>query len=359
MRHVHIPDEILRIILSRFPGKALLRLRCLSKQWNGVISDPYFMNSRSRPMIFLPNQYPLAVLDDKEEDNNPYSILKIKPPQELETHLHAYTGTKVSIIGTFNGLVILSLTSDSYLRTHMYLYNPLTSTSKKLLVMNKNFLGYSNSYVFGFSYDDFKIVRFAICNGSYQITYDVFDLKTSLWSKPQLYPRRDFWFWNDTGMFVNGFLYWLIVVNSIDFEILALNVKEMMFSRIYLPNGCNYNHACRYKGTIMGSQNGRLCMINKNNKTSFDMWVMKEQAWLKATSFTFGLELEGNFINEFYPMCILSNGKILLTNGSHQLVIFNTITGSHKMVDDLFVHFLEAFVWLSTICVFQQEALLD
>ncbi|KAI3793447.1 hypothetical protein L1987_36066 [Smallanthus sonchifolius] len=62
----NVCDDVLYNILGRLPGKPLLRLRCVSKHWNCLISDPYFMKSRSRRMILLPftRPRPLVVIDE-------------------------------------------------------------------------------------------------------------------------------------------------------------------------------------------------------------------------------------------------------------------------------------------------------
>lgn len=84
-------------------------------------------------------------------------------------------------------------------------------------------------------------------------------------------------------------------------EILALNVKEMLFSKIKLPHVLDIREMILlkiydYGGKILGSLNGSLCPIykNDNSTTRFDVWVMKKQGaenpWLKVCSFTFGLE---------------------------------------------------------------------
>ena len=87
----------------------------------------------------------------------------------------------------------------------------------------------------------------------------------------------------------------------------------------------------------MSSLNGCLCLITKSDTITFDVWVMKKQGienlWSKMFSFKF--HLEGNPFVEFHPMHILGAGKILLTNGSNQLLIYDTLNDSYKMLDDL------------------------
>ncbi|KAI3799716.1 hypothetical protein L1987_35015 [Smallanthus sonchifolius] len=181
----NVCDDVLYSILGRLPGKPLLRLRCVSNRWNALISDPYFMKSRSRRMILLPYTRPLVAIDEKVP-------VKDKAHSMVGIHYPLEKSMVVSIVGTFNGIVLLALT-DFYksLRCELVLYNPLTCASNKLLVMDPL---YQTSFVFGFA--DLKIVRFEVFNDS-MYRCDAFDLKTSSWSSRPLYLIRDFRFGGD------------------------------------------------------------------------------------------------------------------------------------------------------------------
>ncbi|KAF5770572.1 putative F-box domain-containing protein [Helianthus annuus] len=96
----NVGDDILHNILARLPGKPLLRFRCVSKHWNGLISDPYFMKSRSRRMILLPFPRPLVALDDNV-------------PVEDEAHSMDMVSSTIYVPGTRAGLLLGSL--DGYL----------------------------------------------------------------------------------------------------------------------------------------------------------------------------------------------------------------------------------------------------
>ncbi|KAF5770599.1 putative F-box domain-containing protein [Helianthus annuus] len=333
MANVHIGDDVLRNILARLPGKPLLRFRCTSKHWNRLISDPYFMKSRSRRMVLFPLLKPLVAIDENVPvKDKTHSMVRIpSPPQHQE-------GLEISIVGTFNGIVLLALTHKSF-SCQLILYNPLTCASNVLVVMDPPSSECKFSYVFGFGHGetmhDLKIVRFEFIAPILWFKWDVFDLKTSSWSTPQ-YMKRGFWFWGDVGVFLNGFLYWVIYEYPC-FEILALNVKEMVFSRIKLPNGLEHTWL------LLESTGGCLCVITIIGTTRFDMWLMKEEcdenSWTKVHSFTFGLK--DDCCCKFLPVCILGNTKILLTNCSIQLVIYDTSKGSGIMLNgsETFDHF--------------------
>ncbi|XP_071712376.1 F-box/kelch-repeat protein At3g06240-like [Rutidosis leptorrhynchoides] len=334
-------DDILNNILARLPGKSLLRFRCVLQHWNRLISDPSFMESRSRRMILLKHPTPFVVIDEKEAP----SLNKI--PSPFEEIITEYT--KVSIVGTLKGIVILVVT-DLCFRCHMYLYNPLTRASKLLDVMDPPSSKFRPFYTFGFGYgattNDLKIFRFGDLDDPLWITCEVFDIKSSSWrgTSPKYPLKRNTHLWGE-GIFLNDCLYWFISV--IDFGILALDIKEMVFSNINLPSGKDATklyYSCaddddQYVGVILGSLNGCLCMIDKKTDIGFELWMMKEEQggvkinnpWSKARTFTFGLEYNYYFDN-FHPMCILANGKILLTDGSNQFVIFDTSNDSFETV---------------------------
>lgn len=313
-------------------------------------------------MILLPFPRPLVVIDDNVPvDDKAHYMVRIRSPLEHQE------GVEVSVVGTFNGIVLLVLINVSLRNSHMILYNPLTCASKMILEMDPPTFDYE-PYVFGFDPNDLKVIRigtFDIPNRN-RFTCDVFDLKTSSWCRSH-YLRREYCFWDNVGTFLNGVLYW--VFSLFKNQILALNVKDMVFSKIKLPPGFFYVWAS------LSSINGCLSIINRIEARSFDVWVMKEQgvadSWLKTCSFTFGLD-PNNSVNEFRPICILGNGKILITqfmNGSNQLVMYDKSNDSYEtlnglagldhlklihMIDDLInmysIEYVESLVSPSDIC---------
>ncbi|KAF5761969.1 putative F-box domain-containing protein [Helianthus annuus] len=291
MADVYIGDDALRNILTQLPGKPLLRFRCVSKHWNSLISDPYFLKSRSRRMILLSHTRPLVVIDDNvPAEDEGHSMVRIPSPLLHEK------GTHVMIVGTLNGIVVLAL-HDTSLRSHLILYNPLTYASKILVAMDPPSSGYP--YVFGFNTGDLKIVRIKFVNHYKHdklYEFDAFDLKTSSLSKPKEF-LQDFHLAGDAGIFLCGWLYWSALFD--DGGILALDVKEMFFSKVILP----VSHH-EYVGLVLGSLDGCLSIsyTESDSLNTFHVWMLNEEySWLKAHSFTFGPE---DIPNEFYPLYI-------------------------------------------------------
>ncbi|PWA46502.1 F-box domain-containing protein [Artemisia annua] len=259
----------------------------------------------------------------------------------------------VSVVGTFNGIVLLVL-EDTLLCTHMILFNPFTQVYNKVpdppartSVRPRQGRFYESDLHIGFGAtpDDFKIVRFFEAQESLNKVKSyscyVFSVKKSLWSKPN-YFTQNFRFHNDVGMFLNGFLYWIIRVHD-DTDstklILALDIKKIALSTINVPNRCGfcrYSNLTRYRQwkyceAILGKVHGCLCIINLGSDgLMFNLWVMKEQgvgnSWSIAHSFR--LQIVGLFL----PICILDNGKILFLDMSKnkKVIIYDTSNDSNK-----------------------------
>ncbi|KAK9061337.1 hypothetical protein SSX86_018517 [Deinandra increscens subsp. villosa] len=327
MANVDIGDDVLRNILSRLPGKPLLRFRRVSKHWNRLISDPCFMKSRSRRKILFPYPQPLVVIDDDK------GLIRIRsPPQQRQGH-------EVFIVGTFNGIVLLALCDpkSSLISCQLILYNPLTCASKVLAVIEPPCPNIYNDfpYVFGFGYGktthDLKIVRFEV-EPDHNLGYkwDVFDLRTSSWSTPPQYMKFDFYFQANVGVFLNSFLYWATRYIREGARILALNVKEMVYSKIKLPDGVHGYWL------LLGSIRGCLSIISDIDYTRYQVWLMKEEcdesSWVKAHSFTY--DLGSSWYVTFLPICVSANGNILMVDMSVRLAIYDVSKDSYKCANN-------------------------
>ncbi|PWA88931.1 F-box domain-containing protein [Artemisia annua] len=218
-----LPDDIIRNILACLPAKPLVRFRCVSKHWNRMLTEPSFMNFRSRKSIILPLSEALHLIDDNvPADDMPHSILKRCHPYKNLWDRYS----SVRVIGTFNGIVLLRYTRK------LILYNPVTGASTELPCPPNYRDCWKHGYGFGYGAtpNDLKIVRLKqksdIC--------DVCSFKKSSWSwrKIQL-NKKCITFENYVGTFVNGFLHW-VAYNNLQL-LMVLNVKDMVLSEMHLP----------------------------------------------------------------------------------------------------------------------------
>lgn len=331
----HIPDLILNNILAQLQAKSLLRFKCVSKHWYHLITDPYFMLSRSQRRIFLTMGTLHLIVDDNVTSDMSQSALEVSYPFE---HL-MINNRRVTIVGTFNGLVLLYYVP--YVKNftcQMILYNPFTRAYKKL--PNPSHSAFGTHYcAYGFGYgttpDDLKIVMFEESKPIFHYSTpfvnacEVFNLKTSLWSSFEV-NNKYIRFEEPLGTYVNGFLYWISYAKDM---LIVFNVKEIELSGIHLPFQRSYE--CTYLGSIHGC----LCLLNLNfQETKFDLWVMREQgvedSWFITCSFTFSSD-PTSFGMSNRPIWILDNGRILMMNRNHQLLIYDIWNKSYKMLNVL------------------------
>ncbi|KAJ0789217.1 putative F-box domain, galactose oxidase/kelch, beta-propeller, F-box associated interaction [Helianthus annuus] len=315
----HLPEEIIIDIFVRLPTKPLLRFRCLSKRWNRLISY-HFTKSRSRRrMILLPSD-PLQAIDNTIQGGlTPVHQMTSKFPSSSKN-----IGSKhVTIVGTFNGIVLLALKD-------MILYNPLTGAFK---IVPSSPLKASHRYpdAYGFCYgtapDDLKIVRIRLVKNVYiafgqpRIWCDVFSLKNGTWSTRYTTLVGPRWFIKQyAGIFVNGFLYWLAVRENLPL-ILALDVKKMVFSEIQLP----YIH-CYVD--CLGASGGHLYVF-REYYDRFELWMMKEHGIEKEKSWS--KVLTSNGLATVRPLAILDGGKIVMLKNKKEVIIYDMWNDSYEV----------------------------
>nr|GEV92038.1 hypothetical protein [Tanacetum cinerariifolium] len=208
----------------------------------------------------------------------------------------------VTIMGTFNGIVLLLLDKD--MLDQLIPYNPFTRVSKMLPKPGYNCLGFG----YGATKDDLKIVR--LISYYYQILedYDVFSFKNSSWEKVKRVNIQGIRFrYGDVGKFFNGFLYWIGYSELDKVVIVALNVTEMVLLKINPPLQFSS------KNSPLGMIDGCLCIIQKSGERGFNVWVLKEQ----------GVE------SSWTKTC----GRILIMDYSYQLIIYYTSNGSFKKLN--------------------------
>ncbi|XP_022040914.1 uncharacterized protein LOC110943473 [Helianthus annuus] len=279
MADMYLSAQILHQIFLRLPTKVtkpLVQLKCLSKLWMRQISDPNFMNLRSRPMIFLPS-FPFQAIDNT---GAPLMIELSDPLINPERY------RDITVAGSFKGILVLVLKYDNPIIDHILfeddtvLYNPFLGEFKEL-PHSRKFDPYNN-YVYGFGYgttaDDLKIVRLKdnCCGRFKSCEVDSKSLRTVHFRTPL---------------------------------ILALDIKKMVFSEIKIPD--------RRSLIGLGTYKGRLCMLcSQVNVEGYELRVMNEhgfgKSWNTVLSFKSRFSMLISYASCVVRMCILDDGKLLM-----------------------------------------------
>ncbi|TXG58993.1 hypothetical protein EZV62_016822 [Acer yangbiense] len=223
-----LPELIIEILL-RLPIKSICRLKCASKSWLALITHPQFIKMhlvRTRKQkLLLCNAYLYLVdLERSLED-------KVHPKLD---QLNIIPNTRfIDIVYGSNGLFCIKYNfNDGFL----FIYNPSTRESKKILDDVPSVVRESNLYCFGgFGYvesiDDYKFVRVL----DYENTLQIFSLRNNSWKIVMgNFPVREPNFIH--GVSLNGAVHWGTICYPDNLGVITVfDLAEEKFKTFPLP----------------------------------------------------------------------------------------------------------------------------
>ncbi|KAL4382798.1 hypothetical protein AHAS_Ahas04G0269500 [Arachis hypogaea] len=313
--HDILPVELIHIILLRVPAKHLASLRCVSKLWYSLISDPHFAElhfhhspASSNALIFIQKGSVacLVYLDALFSDDNDASsqVKEVCLPLKKEPPSH------LAVLGSCRGFVLLHGHPE-----FLVLWNPLTGSSRRIsysdIDSRSEYNGFRLPYspqLYGFGYDasrDDYLVVVAWSQWERQDHFDCLSLRTNSWiyldtALPK--PLRIFAH-QPCGLFLNGAIHWLVFpVKAYSVAIFIFDLKERAFSTIYAPEQL----PCSYSYPNLALLGGCLALYYHNDDSySTDIWVMKE--YKVHSSWTL-YQIPCLY---FRPLCLSNNGDII------------------------------------------------
>ncbi|QHO10145.1 F-box/kelch-repeat protein At3g23880-like [Arachis hypogaea] len=307
--HDTLPLELIHRILLRVPLRHLVRLKCVSKLWHSLISDPGFAESHvhlsAAPthVCLLINDYSKACSVDIDTIFHGYkhatAVKEVSLPFKMKKHYD------FEVMCSCRGFVLLHRAPHFFV-----VWNPVTGSSK--IVSYSHIVSRSHrkwclfprsAILYGFGYDasqDDYLVVVASRDKNGQDHFDCLSLRTNSWinlnsALPKPLGVRN---WESCGFFLNGAIHWSSCTLGVkDYSILIFDLKEKSFSTIFMPEQV----MCYLKPTRLALLGGCLALYSyEYGKTN--IWVMKE--YKVHSSWTFYQISRG----ECVPLC-LSNGS--------------------------------------------------
>ncbi|XP_059645932.1 F-box protein CPR1-like [Cornus florida] len=320
-----LPADVVAGVLSALPVKLLMRFRCVSKQWCGLIDSQFFIKSHlnrsietntNRSLILKRYIYlgachlfsvnldwasPIGFKGCPVVFNGlGYSIDRMDPVDDQPPC--------EEVLGCCNGLLCLF---DHY--EYVVLWNPSTRKRHKLpfssiemphrstpqhccnLIPITQFCG-CRYILYGFGYDgvndDYKVVRIVKCLNGSDSEVKVYSLKSNSWRRVEDFPydhhHHPYEESGVDGVLVNGALHWTLtstphaqaqvgVANLTLIAAFDLGVEE--FQLVPQPEYLDTNIWIN-----VGSLGGCLCILCTLVLT-IDVWVMEEygvkESWIK------------------------------------------------------------------------------
>ncbi|XP_027153035.1 F-box/kelch-repeat protein At3g23880-like [Coffea eugenioides] len=351
----YIPQEVMTQILIRVPVKSLLRLRCVSKSWNSLISSAYFISLYNHHAFLTKPSTPDDKLlvrhyskDQKTEvytvhyDNEAFAVengIKIGFP------FRGLSRYYFRIVGFSNGLLCLSDDLFGYTNLIMF-WNPLIRRKFTLpspqAVFDK--LG-PFMFVLGFGFDvknnDFKVVRIAYVQGSngYNLPpkVEIFALSVGNWREidvdvPENWVVEYFW----TQAFVRGKVHWTAYRMNMEREngkenlIMLFDLSTEVFEELLLPDALVDESPVDLCTLACKDSVAVLHYDRRVWSGSCSIWLMQEYGNFKSWSNMYNVVCEGGL------GIVLSFGKdgdILLSERNGALVSHDPRTQKSKHLE--------------------------
>ncbi|KAJ9175219.1 hypothetical protein P3X46_013796 [Hevea brasiliensis] len=345
----HIDQEILTEILKRLPAKFLVQLRCVSKSWYSLITNPSFISIHSK--FTLEHSTRSTTCTDKlmlrhyswTHKKEIYTIQSsgmssFDQYQELVFPFKSYC-QYFEIVGSCNGILCLS---DTYrVNSHtIILWNP---TIRKSTTLPLPCISFHQIYMFvlGFGCDDksneYKVVRIVYrvmddkCKVDIRPQVEVYELSLDAWRSIRISAAPQYVI-SELSMrvFLNGSVHWIGYIPSeadSDFRNLSLVLFDMsneVFKEMKLPDSLTGLSVLDL--SIFAS--GKLLSLIQYNRHarsqwvqygSCSIWVMKDYGKVESWTKQFTIDLQGGIGK---ALGLGNNAEMLLVASSGELVSY-------------------------------------
>ncbi|PQM41109.1 F-box/kelch-repeat protein [Prunus yedoensis var. nudiflora] len=273
-REVGMPDlsqDVIADILSRLPLKSVCRLRCVSKSWFNLTTEPHFINThlnrhQKKQKIILSSNNSLFSLDPEAPIDDDMLPLEIDFP--LKNHPNTEW---VHMFGSCNGLVCIMPQPEAF-----FIFNPTTRESLRvpdcpmpshICPPEPQEVMFHHAYSFGYapSIDDYKFVKVA-----YGCMVLIFSLKSSSWKRVQDFPYKHHL--EKSGTTLNGVVHWLCRRLEVGGTcvIAAFDLAQEKFSDLPPPESVT-----DYKRFTTGVLRGCLCLLHQHDRRH-SFWIMNK-----------------------------------------------------------------------------------
>ncbi|RYR06497.1 hypothetical protein Ahy_B05g073829 isoform B [Arachis hypogaea] len=316
-----LPLELIHRILLRVPVKYLGRLKCVSKLWNTLISDPDFAKSHlhlsaatTHVCLFITDCSNAFSVDIDPVFHRHTALKEVSLPFKENTPLD------FTVMCSCRGLVLLHSAPHFFI-----VWNPLTGSSKRVSyshIVSRGHRKYSDFIfrfrrkdfmsvcLYGFGYDasqDDYLVVVASQDKNDQEHFDCLSLRTNSWTNLDFALSKPLGIsnWQSGGFFLNGAIHWSSPTLSVrDYSILIFDLKERSFSTISMPE-----QVMGYlEPTLLVLLGGCLALYS-SDRGKTNIWVMRE--YKVHSSWTFYQIPRGHSA----PLC-LSNGSDIVAQNS-------------------------------------------
>ncbi|KAI9128893.1 hypothetical protein K1719_000376 [Acacia pycnantha] len=299
----NLPNELRTEILFHLPIKSLASLKCVSKSWRSLISDPNFqkLHFQRSPQHYT-HRFPYYVCSDHDYTHSHLRMRAIdfnaSPRDDSAAISFDFPSDYQFMSASCRGFLLLHHQKGDKL----LVWNPSTGERKQILLLQIHINIQLHGFCYDESTDDYLIVlvSFFIRPG-----FRIFSVRNNSWIKEVLInhpetmvPRSP----GVSGSVVNGVMYWLVSFvderGHDEVNILAFDMKTNQVRRV-VPNIDDTNKLKFCHLRMLGES---LALINLTYYEEIKVWVMEEgegeSSWTKRMSIPINQE-ETAYISPF------------------------------------------------------------
>ncbi|GAU38191.1 hypothetical protein TSUD_264170 [Trifolium subterraneum] len=353
-----VPNDLMIKAFSCLPVKSLMRLSCMSKFYNSLISNPFFIkmhlrqSSRNPHLAIVSKQVfpcvrfivPMSKILENTRINFPFYQL----PCPLSDTEHCW------LVGSCNGLLCYAYYSNDtrnyYQHSWLKFYNPATKVESKELAFIEDHFNDSyfyTRYIFGYDIltDMYKVVALHLIGDGKTVmrtVVRVFTLGDHAWRIIESFLvaplRLDFPSSESSGVYFNGYVYWLALKNCVhanmcyetngitidQFVIMSLDLGTETHMQLLPPEGFD---EVPHVDPIIRVLNDSLCFCHDFQQTHFVIWKMEKFGVVGSWTQLFKISYDLNILSIFswLPLHISENNNtVMLANRQgYSAMIYN------------------------------------
>ncbi|XP_017222097.1 F-box/kelch-repeat protein At3g23880-like [Daucus carota subsp. sativus] len=334
-----LPQEAAANILLRLPVKALIRSTSVNKNWYSLITNPHFISAQIKRAVLHSHDNAVFVIHHSVSQQKHCSLVSAETSKLFEKFEIPFTtkSGKLQLVGSVNGLMLLTDSHMFHSSRDLYLWNPCLKTHRTLVsscFKNLRDNPYRSYCIVGLGFneacDDYRVVRVVYsmdnkCNhlGEVCPKAEIYSLRKQTWRKikDSAVTRLG----ASDGVFVKGRFYWLEMkkpitqetgrpYNSKDLWMLSFDFDNEVFGELKFPENVSncLGRGSRYK--LMEFEGSlSLCVYevqccNGVVVHPYRLWLMMQGNGVITWTLRFKVALkEGGF-----PMSITKAGTVLI-----------------------------------------------
>ncbi|XP_022734813.1 F-box protein CPR30-like [Durio zibethinus] len=336
-----LPEDIIVNILSRLPVKYLIQLKCVSKPWLSLISDPQFAKlhlaqskkksiSQRVLLITVPLESAACEASGDDLDDESKLIFELEYPVAMKkTPDSDELVGWLDLGGSCDGLICVVFEHE-----RIFLWNPTIREALELAKLRPFDRCGMFSYGLGYnsSTDDYKVVRVArpiFTVASNETEVEVLELKTNIWRRIQgLQSGIEI---EGEGIFLHGALHWLASRQTGPKKIYIIVAFHMIEEKFYelVPIPDNIKET-KHDLLILGISGDCLCLFDGcSYETVLEAWQLKEYGVKSSWTRLFSVHREtlhgpGCSVQYWeYALCYTKTGKVVIDYDGRELVWYD------------------------------------